>query len=85
MSSGIDNHEFCLQTKNFEKQAYDNAIQKALVLIRDNPKLKARRATRSLCDEAFKSFAQNLENAFPDENYKNLINLTQFYCRILSA
>jgi hypothetical protein len=69
-------HEFSLQTKTFEQQAYDSGIVKAKELAQSEAGLKAHRASRKICSEAFGTFEKNIQEAFPYDIYADLISLT---------
>ena len=69
-------HEFSLQTKTFEQQAYDSGIVKAKELAQSEAGLKAHRASRKICSEAFGIFEKNIQEAFPYDMYTDLISLT---------
>jgi len=69
-------HEFNLQTKIFEQQAYDSAIARSKELSQNESGLKVHKASRKLCDEAFRIFEKKIQEAFPSDIYADLISLT---------
>ena len=69
-------HEFSLQTKTFEQQAYDSAVTQAKELAQKEAGLKVHRASRKICSEAFGVFEKNIKEAFPYDMYKDLVFLT---------
>jgi hypothetical protein len=67
---------FSIQTKVLEQQSCDSAISKAKELVHEKKSCMVQRASRKICNEAFDVFKKNIQDAFPHDDYKDLISLT---------
>lgn len=71
-----DPYKFSLQTKALEQESYDSAISKVKELVQDKAGFMVHRVSRKICNEAFETFKENIQAAFPQDDYKDLIFLT---------
>ncbi|NGX42841.1 MAG: hypothetical protein K940chlam7_01129 [Chlamydiae bacterium] len=76
MSSAVYSpHEFYLQTKTLEQQAYDSALGRVKQVVQNETDIKVQRVSRKICNEAYNTFSKNIKTTFSLEVYKDLINL----------
>jgi hypothetical protein len=71
-----DPTKFAQETRTFQKQAYDAAIEKAEKLVKTNKNIRTFRTTRKICNEAYQVFQNKLQTAYSDDYYKDLVELT---------
>ncbi|NGX59929.1 MAG: hypothetical protein KR126chlam3_01089 [Chlamydiae bacterium] len=76
MTSEVNNFfTFSLQSREWEQQAYDAAIDIAEQLAGTNIRM-LNHTSRRICTQAFETFKRNMEKTFSSDPYKDLIILT---------